>query len=258
MELFTLGVNRYVEADVKESARVLTGYKVNKSSGIVTFVPTLHYSQPIKLLGSTQSFDAPSLARFLVAREDCAQFIAERIWYRFISSNAPLPASGFLQKSFTSRDLSVLIKSLLSDNSVIYNPSYSQVKSPVEWMVSSLRALSISLTSDLDVDFLFNRLDAMGQRPFFPPNVGGWPADEAWLSTSSAQNRLSTAQYLASRGDLSPISSVSRASRIDALADWLGIVGFSDRTKNALSGAVNDLPRLVTLALCSPEYVVNA
>ena len=257
MELFTLGVDRYSETDVKESARVLTGYRVNKSSGVVTFIPALHYSQPIKLLGSTQSFDAPSLARFLVARDDCAQFISERIWYRFVSSNSAIPASGALQRSFNSRDISALIKAIVTDPD-FSKPAYSLVKSPVAWLVSAMRALSISVNEATDNNYLLNRLDAMGQRPFFPPNVGGWPADEAWLSTSSAQDRLSTAQYLAARGDLSPIASVAKASRIDALADWLGIIGFSDRTKSALSGALNDLPRLVTLALCSPEYVVNA
>ena len=33
MELFTLGVNRYTESDVRETAKALTGYRVNTSSG---------------------------------------------------------------------------------------------------------------------------------------------------------------------------------------------------------------------------------
>ena len=98
MELFTLGVNRYTEDDVKQSAKVLTGYKVEKSSGNVTFIPSLHYAQPIKLLNSVQTFDGPSLAKFLVARDDCATFIAERIWFRSVTTKVGIPSDGSLQK----------------------------------------------------------------------------------------------------------------------------------------------------------------
>jgi uncharacterized protein (DUF1800 family) len=40
MELFVLGVNRYTENDVRETAKALTGYKVNKTNGDVTFNPS--------------------------------------------------------------------------------------------------------------------------------------------------------------------------------------------------------------------------
>ena len=257
MELFTLGVNRYTEDDVKQSAKVLTGYKVVKSSGLVTFSPELHYSLPIKFLNTNQSFDGPSLARFLVTRDDCATFISERIWFRCVTSKAGIPKDGSLQKGFADRNTSSLIQTILN-SSAFNDPSFSQVKSPVEWLVGTMRALSLSIDDRVDLNILLNALDALGQRPFFPPNVGGWPADEAWLSTSSAQTRLALAQYLVSRGDLSQVSAIPRTGRIAAIEDWLGIVGFGDRTRSALTGAIADVPRLVTLALCSPEYLVNA
>ena len=257
MELFTLGVNRYTEDDVKQSAKVLTGYKVEKSSGNVTFIPSLHYAQPIQLLNSVQTFDGPSLAKFLVARDDCATFIAERIWFRSVTTKVGIPSDGSLQKGFSDRNISSLISAILRNPS-FNDPSFSQVKSPVEWLVGTMRALSLSIDDRVDLNVLLNALDALGQRPFFPPNVGGWPADEAWLSTSSAQTRLALAQYLVTSGDLSQVSAIPRNGRIAAIEDWLGIVGFGDRTRSALNGAITDVPRLVTLALCSPEYLVNA
>jgi len=80
MELFTLGVNRYSESDVKETAKALTGYRVDKSSGKVTFLPKQHFTGTINFLGTTGSFDGSTLSDYLVRREDCAQFITERIW----------------------------------------------------------------------------------------------------------------------------------------------------------------------------------
>ena len=42
MELFTLGIGAYTEADVKEGARALTGWTVDRSTGAATFVPRRH------------------------------------------------------------------------------------------------------------------------------------------------------------------------------------------------------------------------
>ena len=94
--------------------------------------------------------------------------------------------------------------------------------------------------------------------PFLPPNVGGWPTDQAWLSTSSAQYRINFAQKLVKQGDISPLANTPVRERVDALADWLGVAAWSDRTKLALKGAQKDLARMTLLAICSPEYVVSA
>lgn len=256
MELFTLGVNRYSEDDVKETAKALTGYKVDKSSGKVTFYPKQHFTGSIKVLGAQGSHDANSLSDFLVARSDCALFIAERLWYRFISSTNPLSDSG-LTSNFASRDIGALVKAI-GMHSALDDPNNSMVKSPIDWFVSASRALAITPSKFSNPNLIRNYLDLLGQRPFFPPNVGGWPADQAWLSTSSAQYRIQFATLLVREGDLTPISSLAQSKRIDALADWLGIVEWSSRTRMALNGAIKDPARLALLALCSPEYVVSA
>ena len=256
MELFTLGVNRYSEDDVKETAKALTGYKVDKSSGKVTFYPKQHFTGSIKVLGAQGSYDANSLSDFLVARSDCALFIAERLWYRFISSTNPLSDSG-LTSNFASRDIGALVKAI-GMHSALDDPNNSMVKSPIDWFVSASRALAITPSQFSNPNLIRNYLDLLGQRPFFPPNVGGWPADQAWLSTSSAQYRIQFATLLVREGDLTPISSLAQSKRIDALADWLGIVEWSSRTRMALNGAIKDPARLALLALCSPEYVVSA
>ena len=86
MELFVLGVNRYTEEDVKNISRVLTGYQVVLSNGEVSINQNRRDKNPVTLLGTTAVFTGDTLADFLVARDDCAQFVAERLWYRFISS----------------------------------------------------------------------------------------------------------------------------------------------------------------------------
>ena len=132
------------------------------------------------------------------------------------------------------------------------------VKSPVDWFVSVCKALQITPSQFPNTSLIRNNLNLLGQVPFLPPNVGGWPADQAWLSTSSAQYRISFAERLVKVGDLSPIADVRATARVDALANWLGVVEWSDRTKLALRGAQKDPARVTLLAICSPEYIVSA
>ena len=113
------------------------------------------------------------------------------------------------------------------------NPINSLVKSPLEWLVSVLRATRTVPSRYSNPDYLLKLLDTLGQRPFFPPSVGGWPADEAWLSVASSQTLIQAAQLIVSQGDLSPLMDVAKKQRIDALADWLGVAEWSDRTKTA-------------------------
>jgi len=256
MELFTLGVNRYSESDVRETAKALTGYKVDKSSGAVTFLPKQHYSSPISFLGTRGTFDASSLSNFLVARNDCALFITERLWFRFISSSQPL-GDQTLVNSFKDRDIASLVKAI-GTHRALDDENNAMVKSPLDWFIATCRAMNITPSQFSNVGALRNNLNLLGQVPFFPPNVGGWPVDQAWLSTSSAQYRISFATSLIKEGDLSPIEDLPARNRIDGLADWLGVAEWSARTKLALTGARKDPARMTLLALCSPEYVVSA
>lgn len=257
MELFILGVNRYTESDVKELARSLTGYQVVRSNGTVTF-NSRRYDPNIKtILGKTSTFDADAATNYLVDQSNCQLFISERLWYRFISSQEPLPAYSEVQSAFSQRSISVAV-SALTNIEILSNTQYSIVKSPVEWFIASCRALAITPSQLNSRTQLLNFLTKLSQVPFSPPNVGGWPADEAWLSSASAQFRFTFATWFIKQGDTSPIANLPRGQRVDAIADWLGIAELSDRTKLALQDAAGDPRRLILLALCSPEFIVSA
>ena len=257
MELFILGVNRYSETDVKEVARSLTGYQVVRSNGTVTFNPRRYDPNPKTILGRTTAYDATSATNHLVDQANCQLFISERLWYRFISSQNPLPSQSGIESAFNQRSISAAVNAL-ADFEYLTDTKHSLVKSPVEWFISSCRALSITPSQLTNQNNLISYLNKLSQVPFSPPNVGGWPTDEAWLSSASAQFRFAFAQWFIKQGDISPISNLARGQRVDAISDWLGIAELSDRTKMALQGAESDPKRLILLALCSPEYIVSA
>ena len=257
MELFTLGVGRYTEDDVKSISRVLTGYQVARSSGEVTVNEKRRDKNPVTLLGATTTFTGDSLADFLVARDDSAQFIAERLWYRFISSTEDMPKSFSVKSAFASRDISAAVAAMAADSS-LRDEKYAMVKSPVEWFISACRALELTPSQLKTPAQLINYLDKLGQVPFTPPNVGGWPAGEAWLSSATAQYRIAFATWLIKQSELSELKSMTPAQRVVKSADWLGVAEWSARTTAALRSAQNDPAQFALLALCSPEYIVNA
>jgi len=257
MELFTLGVGRYTEDDVKSISRVLTGYQVVRSSGEVTINQNRRDKNPVTLLGTTRTFTGDTLAEFLVARDDNAQFIAERLWYRFISSTEDMPANFSAKSAFVSREISAAVSAMASDP-VMRDEKYAMVKSPIEWFISACRALELRPSQLKTPNQLTNYLDKLGQVPFNPPNVGGWPAGEAWLSSATAQYRIAFATWLIKQSDLRALNEMRPTSRIAKSADWLGIPEWSPRTQTALRSALNDPAQFALLALCSPEYLVNA
>jgi uncharacterized protein (DUF1800 family) len=224
---------------------------------VVTIVQNRRDKNPVTLLGTTTTFTGDSLADFLVARDDSAQFIAERLWYRFVSSTEDMPANFSAKQAFASRDISAAVTAMANDPAM-RDEKYAMVKSPVEWLISACRALELTPSKLNTPNQLLNYLDKLGQVPFNPPNVGGWPAGEAWLSSATAQYRIAFATWLIKQSDLRVLNEMRPALRTTKSADWLGIPEWSTRTQSALRTAINEPAQFALLALCSPEYLVNA
>jgi uncharacterized protein (DUF1800 family) len=97
----------------------------------------------------------------------------------------------------------------------------------------------------------------LGQRPFYPPSVGGWPHGEVWLSTASAQARLRAASQLAHNADLSDVEATAPGDRIDAVGYLIGIGAWSDRSAEALKPLARTPPQLIAAAVNTPEYLTS-
>ena len=258
MELFALGVGNYSQADVTALAKSFTGYKITAASleaGVITYTPKIHDTSTVSILGNTGSFTPQDATAVLTAQKSCQDFIAQRLWFRFYNSSAPQPDKT-LSDAFAARDIGAAVKALVY-HPALSDPLHAQAKSPVEWLVSACRALSIQPSKLPTQSTVFSALARMGNTPFNPPNVGGWPPDEFWLGAAQAQERINLSKYLVSNGDLSPISVLPAKQRVAAAAMWLGVAGWGATTQQVLTSAQSDPARLAWLALNAPEYVVN-
>ena len=253
MELMTLGVNKFTQDDVTAAACALTGYSTVQSNGNVTFDEQQHYDKPLTVLGTRGKLNAESLAWLITSKAQNAKYIADRIWFRFVSGTTTPPSS--LEESFKGRDIDQLVSTLVH-SSAWSDPANSLVKSPVEWFVGACRALKVRPSSLNTGDLLWG-LSQMGQVPFNPPNVGGWPYGQAWLSGAAFQYRFEVSQLIVTAADLSPLN-VPTSKMVEASADWLGVPEWSRRTASTLAAATKTPAEFATLALLAPEYAVSA
>jgi uncharacterized protein (DUF1800 family) len=277
MELFSLGAGNYTETDVRQAALALTGWRLDRTSAAATFVARGHAPGPETILGKTASFDVDSFTDLLLAQPACPRFVVARHWFRLGSAD-PIPAAtqqNLLTAYGVQFDLSALARALFTDpvftgaaatttgptgTTTETTARYALVKQPVEYVVGALRALRIAPPTDgaaKDSQLLRSVLSGLGQLPFEPPNVGGWPSGQLWLTTAAAQARIDFARWAVTAGDISAVADASAGSRIDAAAYLLGVDSFSQRTSAALSDVAADPPSLMELALLSPEYQVN-
>ena len=109
------------------------------------------------------------------------------------------------------------------------------VTTPVEWLIGVDPLAAGARRHRASRQVVDRALDGLGQQPFYPPDVGGWPHGQAWLSTASAGVRLRVAaDTLAQAGDLSTVSDAAATDRLDAAGYLIGVGAWTDRTAAAL------------------------
>lgn len=256
MELFTLGHgNGYTEDDVRAGARALTGWVID-ADGQTALLPRRQDTGPKTLFGITHDFDAAGFCDTVLAQPASPAHVAGRLWQQLASDDPPSPQ--VLNRLVTAygptRDLKALTRAVLTDGEFVGGRA-TVVTAPVEWLVGIIRALQVHVEQHqklVDVT-----LRALGQRPFFPTDVNGWPRGQVWLSTASARARLRAAIELARSGDLSVIESAAVGERIDAVGYLIGVGAWTDGTANALEPLIHRPAQLVAAAVNSPEYLTS-
>ena len=152
------------------------------------------------------------------------------------------------------RDIRAVLRALTAEPA-FRDEANTIVKQPVEWLAGVLRALRIrpSELSEGDQNKMLAGIRGMGQVPFQPPSVGGWPSGAAWLTTAAGLARLQLAKVLTARADLSGLT----GDPVDAIGVVLGVDAWSDRTRAALKPLAAKPAQLAAAAVCAPEYVIS-
>lgn len=252
MELFTMGRGHYTEADVRAASRGLSGRYVNSETCEPVLVPQSGPTQPDTFLGRTQVYDPDSLVDQILAQDAVAPFIARKVWRHFVGGTPDDDTIARWGRVLRAADYEIepLMREVLHSEAFA-TAQRSRARTGVEWFVPMVRALGVPHDA---IDQ--SQLDRIGQAPYFPPNVAGWP-DTGWLAGSSLLARASVVMALPTR-----VPDLGRgADAVDAALERCGIHDASTSTTRSL----RDLERsttsdrstaLVRAAVLTPEFVV--
>lgn len=258
LELFTLGRSGgYTEKDVREGARALTGWRITPD-GSAALRAKLHDHGAKTFLGVTGDLDDVGYCDAILDRPASASFLATRMYGQLVSDHAPTVAAvnGAVAGYGSGRSIAGMLSAMLG-SADFAAAAGTKVIGPVEWLIGAVRALQVPVPDQAAAAKLTAVLKGLGQLPFYPPSVAGWPPGPAWLSTAAADLRMATAAALMKKADLDAVRSGSAAGRVEATRHLLGIPAWTQRTATVLADAAADPARLVTVALNSPEYLTN-
>jgi uncharacterized protein (DUF1800 family) len=183
LELFTLGEGRYGEADIKAAARAFTGWTVNRETGQFIERPAQHDDGEKTFLGQTGHFGGDEIIAILLKHPRTAETIVEKMWREFVSLQPDPAAIKKLAASFRQGgyEIKPLLRALLTSQA-FRDPANrgSLIKSPVELIVGTVHVLGLPVQEKTQ---LVRMMQGLGQVPFDPPNVKGWPGGESWITT---------------------------------------------------------------------------
>jgi uncharacterized protein (DUF1800 family) len=256
-ELFLLGIGNYSEADVKEGARAFTGWQYRRVTGDFALAAAQHDTGAKSVFGQTGNFGGEDVIRMAVAQPASAPYVVSKLWSGFarpVGTNDPVVRQ--LTPDFAKDgDVGKLMRAIfLHPEFVAPATRTGLVKTPIEYVAGALRALGLRAAA-LGAN-LPQLMESLGQQPFAPPSVGGWPPNGYWLTTSFALSRLRIASTMAGKAKLDAITSASQADRPAAVARLLSVDGWGPATSAGLAQVAGDPKALLTVALVAPEYVL--
>lgn len=205
MELFALGEGHYTEKDISESARALTGWSYDRLAQKFINRSFWHDNGEKVIFGKRGNFDGEDFLEMIVAQPQAARFITAKLWNFFageMPSDEMVTALADIFRS-SNNTFKPVLRAMFSSEE-FYSPSIirNQVKSPVQWLVGSVRMLERELPPPI---VCFSLTRNLGQDLFAPPNVKGWDGGLSWITTNNLLARYNEAATLV-QGDMSAAS----------------------------------------------------
>lgn len=222
MELFSLGEGHYTEKDVTEAARAMTGWTLDRAAQKYTYRESMHDESDKHIFGKVANFNGLDVLKMIVGHPQSARFITGKLWKFFASENPSDELIDALASNFRSNgnNFKPFLRAMFRSEE-FYSDSVvrTQVKSPTQWLVGSVRLLDRDMPAPLVASQLLKNL---GQELLMPPNVKGWDGGLSWITTNNLLNRYNEAAMLVlAQGDIPPSSPNQKMKRVEEFANRL-------------------------------------
>ena len=226
MELFTLGKgpgSQYTENDVKEAAKVLTGWQVNGTTYTSLFNLNRHtttnktfsafFNNTVitgRNTATAGDLELADLLNMIFAQQEVAKFLVRKMyrWFVYYAIDGATETNVIepLAEIFRSNNYEIKpVLSALFKSEHFYDQLNRgcMIKTPSDIVIGSMREMNVAFKpeSDWDTNYgLWNTFNSwmvnMGQSLHDPPNVSGMPAyyqepsfHEIWINSDSLPKR---------------------------------------------------------------------
>lgn len=224
-ELFTLGKgpeSKYTETDVIEAAKILTGWRINKTNGEVFFVPNRHDTSDKKFSafyghtvvygksGTEGQGELDDLLTMIFRQNEVANFMVRKLYRWFVyydideatEENVIKPLANIFRSN--NYEIKPVMEALLkSEHFFDVANRGAIIKSPVDFAIGLNRLYDIEYPSATNYVDLYNAwnvniylLALMQQDIGDPPSVAGWPAyyqipqyHQLWVNSDTLPKR---------------------------------------------------------------------
>jgi uncharacterized protein (DUF1800 family) len=251
MELFTLGpVNdagtpNYTEDDVHSLAKALTGWQINDADPNAVsafFTNQRWYNGPKFALGQYGNWKTADVVSLVLSQPNHATFFVRKLWGEFNPTPPDAPTLAALTSGYVASGMQ--LKPLLT--AILTHPSLfdsitepNMLKPPVVFAVGVMRTLGRTITDSTVSDYL----DAMGQQPYFPPNVSGWEGGLSWLNTNTALARWGFVAKLVTSGPaIADVPLETAQTAYDRAYSSVGSPWLAAGTTTAILNAASTMP----------------
>ena len=214
LELFSMGVGNYTEADIKNAARAFTGwtfrqpiplYPYGQYASEFQFVADDHDYGEKTFLGETGCFDGEDIIDIIVKQPAAARFIARHMYNFFVADEPQVPAWELeppqdpdaidaLTKAYfdSDGDIRAILKTLFNSD-FFKGARAKKVKSPVELVAGTIKLIGTHRFPEPGLPQLSETAGVMGQQLMNPPTVEGWHTGREWIDGGTLNERVNFA-----------------------------------------------------------------
>jgi len=197
LELHTVGRGNYTEDDVKNSARILTGYRVDRwKTWNARYDTASHWTGPVTVMGFTHANAAAdgrpvaeAYLTYLAHQPATARRLARKLATRFVSDTPSDALVNHLADVYLANDTAIIpvLKALVA------HPEFAaagpKVRTPTDDVIATYRALDVTVKRPVDDNSTANSMlwhtQAIGQTPFEWARPDGPPESGAAWSAAS-------------------------------------------------------------------------